>query len=235
MDTFTLRPVAYMESCFPTKFGIPRQSGLAPHLQGRIIFEKDYRSADALRGLEDFSHIWLIWSFSENPTDKWNPTVRPPRLGGNKRIGVFASRSPFRPNGLGISCVKIEKIEEDPCLGPVILVSGADLMDGTPIFDIKPYITLDCHPEAVCGFQEKTADYHLSVEDPDGLLAGIPQNLQRGLLEALSQDPRPAYQDDPNRIYGIPFAGFDVHFRTDGYHLVLTQIVKTAQIVKTER
>lgn len=167
----TITPIARMESPFTAKFGIPRQSGLAPSVTSRIIFEKNFASEDALRGLSEFSHLWLIWGFSENAAARWHPTVRPPRLGGNRRLGVFATRSPFRPNGLGLSSVKIEEIKKDPLLGPVILVSGADLLDGTPIYDIKPYISTDCHPEAVCGFQEGTRDYRLEVED-SALIAG---------------------------------------------------------------
>ncbi len=210
---YTINPIAHIESVFPTKFGIPRQSGLADWLTSKIIFEKPYRSADALRGLEEFSHIWLIWGFSENIDKGWSPTVRPPRLGGNRRMGVFATRSSFRPNGLGLSSVKIEEIKTDPAQGPVIIVSGADLMDGSPIFDIKPYISMDCHQDAVCGFQEKTRSHCLQVDIPPELLALIPKKLQEGLIQALAQDPRPSYQDNPDRIYGIAFAGFDVRFQ----------------------
>ena len=231
MNTFTLTPIAHIENGFPTKFGIPRQSGLAPHLPGRIVFEAPYRSPDCLRGLEGFSHIWLIWSFSENAEQNWTPTVRPPRLGGNKRVGVFATRSPFRPNGLGLSVVKLEGITTDPQLGSVLQVSGADLMNGTPIFDIKPYITTDRCPEAICGFQEDTAGYRLQVTDPRGLLSRVDSRLRQGLIEVLAQDPRPAYHDDPDRIYGIPFAGMDIRFRVEGQVL----IVEEAEISPSSR
>lgn len=224
MNNYEIKPIARMESLFPTKFGIPRQSGLAPHIQSRIVFEEAYRSPDALRGLEGFSHLWLIWGFSAHENRDWRPTVRPPRLGGNRRVGVFATRSPFRPNGLGLSSVKIEEIKTDPVLGPVVYVSGADLMDGTPIFDIKPYITTDCHPEAVCGFQEQVLHYGLTVSDPDCLLSAVDEDLRQGLLEVLSQDPRPSYQDDPDRIYGIEFAGLDIRFRVSGQRLILFEI-----------
>ncbi len=221
----TITPIARMESPFTAKFGIPRQSGLAPSVTSRIIFEKNFASEDALRGLSEFSHLWLIWGFSENAAARWHPTVRPPRLGGNRRLGVFATRSPFRPNGLGLSSVKIEEIKKDPLLGPVILVSGADLLDGTPIYDIKPYISTDCHPEAVCGFQEGTRDHRLEVEIPPSLLAAVPAELRSGLLETLAQDPRPGYQDDPERIYGLSFDSFDVRFKVSGCRLEVTDIV----------
>ena len=220
-----IEPVAHIRSCFPDKFGIPRQSGLAPSLKAEIILEKKFRNPDILRGLSDFSHIWLIWGFSENADRGWTPTVRPPRLGGNTRIGVFATRSPFRPNGLGLSSVRLEEIRTDSAEGPVLIVSGADLMDGTPIYDIKPYITLDCRENAVCGFQNATKDYALQVEIPSALLSLIPEELRQGLFEILSQDPRPSYQNDPDRIYGISFANFDVHFRVADGILIVTEIV----------
>lgn len=220
-----IKPIAHIESPFTSKFGIPRQGGLS-QIPSTIVFEKEYCNTDALRGLDGFSHIWLIWGFSENLDKGWSPTVRPPRLGGNKRVGVFATRSPFRPNGLGLSSVKIEEIKTDPKLGPVIVVSGADLMDGTPIFDIKPYISMDCHPDAVCGFQESTRENRLHVEFPDVLLASIEAPLRDGLLEVLAQDPRPSYQDDPERVYGFPFGGFDVRFRVDGDALTVVDVVR---------
>lgn len=219
---FTLKPIARIKSVFPDKFGIPRQSGLAPSLTSEIIFEKAFRNPDALRGLQDFSHIWLIWQFSENAEKAWSPTVRPPRLGGNKRMGVFATRSPFRPNGLGLSSVKIEEIRTDCKYGPVITVSGADLMDGTPIFDIKPYISTDCHPEALFGFQEKTIDYKLEVIFPKECKSKVPPQLLKGLTEVLAQDPRPSYQNDSGRIYGIRFSNMDVRFTVE--HNILTVI-----------
>ncbi|MBR3785003.1 MAG: tRNA (N6-threonylcarbamoyladenosine(37)-N6)-methyltransferase TrmO [Firmicutes bacterium] len=221
----TIEPIAYIKSPFTSKFGIPRQGGLS-QVQSVIVFEASYRNAEALRGLEGFSHLWLIWSFSENLDKGWSPTVRPPRLGGNKRVGVFATRSPFRPNGLGLSSVKIEEIKTDPKLGPVIVVSGADLMDGTPIFDIKPYISMDCHPDAVCGFQESTRDDHLRVVCTPELLSLIDDSNRDGLLQVLAQDPRPSYQDDPERIYGFPFAGFDVRFRVEGDVLTVVEMVR---------
>ena len=221
----TIEPIAYIRSPFTSKFGIPRQSGLS-QVKAEIIFEKDYGTPEALRGLEAFSHLWLIWGFSENLDKGWNPTVRPPRLGGNTRVGVFATRSPFRPNGLGLSSVKIEEIKTDPKLGPVIVVSGADLMDGTPIFDIKPYISMDCHPDAVCGFQESTRDDHLRVVCAPELLSLIDASNRDGLLQVLAQDPRPSYQDDPDRVYGFPFAGCDVRFRVDGDVLTVVEMVR---------
>lgn len=224
MAPVSIRPIARIEGPFTSKFGIPRQSGLAPSVISRIVFEKDFAREDALRGLADFSHIWLIWGFSENAGAGWHPTVRPPRLGGNTRVGVFATRSPFRPNGLGLSSVKIEEIKKDPRLGPVILVSGADLLDGTPIYDIKPYISTDCHPEAVCGFQESTKSHLLKVDVPASLLNAVPTALQPGLLETLAQDPRPGYQDDPDRIYGLSFSGFDVRFTVSGDLLTVKEV-----------
>ena len=198
-EAMTLKVIAHIRTAFPTKFGIPRQSGLVDSLRGEIIFTPEYRSADAVRGLEDFSHIWLVWQFSGAVRDTWSPTVRPPRLGGNTRMGVFATRSPFRPNPLGLSSVKLESIEMRPEVGPVLLVRGADLMDGTPIYDIKPYIPYaDCHPDAAA--------------ERDGL---------RGVLE---NDPRPSYQHDPERVYGMEFAGLEVHFKVDGDTLTVTDI-----------
>ena len=209
-----LKAIAHMHSDFPEKFGIPRQSGLVKELKSRIIFEKEYAVPEAFRGLEGYSHIWIIWGFSGNAQKEWSPTVRPPRLGGNTRQGVFATRSPFRPNGLGLSCVKLENIEFTEQDGQVLHVSGADLMDGTPIYDIKPYLTLaDCHPEAVCGFAAKTADYGLQVELPRKFEGILDEKRQKALIGVLSQDPRPSYQHDPERIYTMTFAGYDVSFR----------------------
>ena len=208
-----IEPVATMRSDFPTKFGIPRQSGLAKALRSTIVFEPKYRNSDALRGLEDFSHLWIIWQFSEAVGKEWSPTVRPPRLGGNTRMGVFATRSPFRPNNLGLSCVEILGLEQTSDKGTVIHVAGADLMDGTPIFDIKPYIPYcDCQPEALGGFTATADSYLLSVEFPEELLSRIPQDKQESLLEVLSHDPRPSYQQDSDRIYGLNFSGFDIRF-----------------------
>lgn len=220
-----MKTIAHIETDFPTKFGIPRQSGIIASLQGRIVFEPEFRIAEAVRGLEDFSHLWLIWEFSEAKRDGWSPTVRPPRLGGNVRKGVFATRSPFRPNPIGLSSVKIEKIEIDPKLGPVIYVSGADLMDGTPIYDIKPYIAYtDSHPEAISGFASKPAEYLLNVDFPEALLNKVHPDLRKSLLDVLAHDPRPQYHDDPERIYGMAFGGMEVKFKVDGKWLTVVEI-----------
>lgn len=210
-------PIAHIENDFPTKFGIPRQSGRVGALKARIVFEPEYRNVDACRGLEEFSHIWLIWEFSEAKRTKWSPTVRPPRLGGNVRKGVFATRSPFRPNSIGLSCVKLEKVALDELDSPVLYIEGADLMNGTPIFDIKPYIPYaDCHPEATGSFTEYSKDHHLNVEFPQELLERIPGESREALIAVLADDPRPAYQNDPERSYGMPFGEKDIHFRVDG-------------------
>ena len=217
--------IAHIETDFPTKFGIPRQSGIIETLQGRIVFEPDYRNAEAVRGLEEFSHIWLLWEFSETVRDTWSPTVRPPRLGGNVRKGVFATRSPFRPNPIGLSSVRLEKIEIDPKLGPVLHVSGADLMDGTPIYDIKPYIAYtDSHPEAVSGFASKPAEYLLEVVFPEHLLEKVVPEKRESLIAVLAHDPRPQYQDDPERVYGMEFGGVEVKFRVEGETLLVQSI-----------
>jgi len=208
-----LKVIAHMRNDFSTKFGLPRQSGLVEAIRGRIVFEEDYRVADALRGMEGFSHLWLIWGFSEAVRQDWKPTVRPPRLGGNKRLGVFATRSPFRPNALGLSCVRLEGIDYDCSDGPAIIVSGVDMMDGTPIYDIKPYIPYaDCRPEARGSFADVHAEDRLEVVFPEALLALVPAERRETLLSALAQDPRPAYQRDPSRIYGLPYAGLDIKF-----------------------
>lgn len=209
-----MKIIARIQSDFPTKFGIPRQSGRVEELTARIVFEPEYRVREAVKGLEDFSHIWLIWEFSEAVRESWSPTVRPPRLGGNERMGVFATRSPFRPNALGLSSVKLEHIELDSQNGPVLVVSGADLMDGTPIYDIKPYIpAADCHPEATGGFAQKVEQHFLKVEIPEPWNSMIPEEKLQALKGVLREDPRPAYQKDPERVYGMPFAGMDIHFR----------------------
>ena len=216
--------IAHIHSDFPTKFGIPRQSGLVQELKSRIVFEPEYRDENALRGIEQFTHLWLIWNFSESKG--WSPTVRPPRLGGNARLGVFATRSPFRPNPIGLSSVRLEGVERDPKLGPVLLVSCADLMDGTPILDIKPYIPYaDSHPEASGGFTEQTVSHHLDVDFPEELLSRVPPDKRAALIGVLSQDPRPSYQDDPARIYGFPFAGMEVRFRVEGKQLTVVDIL----------
>lgn len=204
--------IARIHTDFATKFGVPRQSGLAPSLKARIVFEAAYRHPDFIKGLDAFSHIWLLWQFSESP-DKVTATVRPPRLGGNTRMGVFATRSPFRPNRIALSSVKLESIELDTPEGPVLVVSGADLMDGTPILDIKPYLAYtDSHPDAIGGFTDTTPKRELAVDFPDMLLQKIPQEQRNGLVEVLAQDPRPAYQNDPERLYGFVFAGHEVKF-----------------------
>ncbi len=216
MDDVTIQVVARMRSDFPTKFGIPRQSGLVEQLHSTIIFEPEFRNPDALRGIEDFSHLWLIWQFSEAVRAGWSPTVRPPRLGGNTRIGVFATRSPFRPNNLGLSSVKLLGVERTKDFGTVLHVAGADLMDGTPIFDIKPYIPYgDCHTDATGGFTDNAEDFILDVDFPADLLRILPVAKQEAALAVLSHDPRPSYQRAADRIYGLTFAGFDIRFRVE--------------------
>ena len=222
-----MRVIAKIHTEFPTKFGIPRQSGIIESLQGTIVFEPEYRNPEAVRGLEEFSHLWLIWEFSEAVRDTWSPTVRPPRLGGNVRKGVFATRSPFRPNPIGLSSVRLEKIEMDPKLGPVLHVSGADLMDGTPIYDIKPYIAYtDSHPDAVSGFASKPAEYLLEVTIPEKLLEKIPETQRESLISVLAHDPRPQYQDDPERVYGMAFGGLDINFKVEERQLSVIRVSK---------
>ena len=214
-----IEPIAHIRTDFPEKFGIPRQSGLAKALRGKIVFEPEYRNPDALRGLEEFSHIWLIWEFSANrSTSSWQPTVRPPRLGGNAHMGVFATRSPFRPNPLGLSCVKMDSIEFSSPDGPVINVCGADLMDGTPVYDIKPYIKYaDSRPEAVCGYVDRLEERSLKVVFPSELADRVAdKSVIPPLMETLRLDPRPSYHDDPERVYGLSFAGYNVKFRVTG-------------------
>ena len=221
-----MKAIAHIHTDFPTKFGIPRQSGIIASLQGKIVFEPEYRVAEAVRGLEDFSHIWLLWEFSEAVRDKWSPTVRPPRLGGNVRKGVFATRSPFRPNPIGLSSVKLEKIEIDPKLGPVIYVSGADLMDGTPIYDIKPYIAYtDSHPDAISGFVTTPAEFLLEVDIPVDLLIKVQPELRKSLVDVLAHDPRPQYHDDPERIYGMAFGGMEVKFKVEESQLIVVEVL----------
>ena len=205
--------IARIHSDFTEKFGIPRQSGLVEQLRATVVFEPEYRNPDALRGLEGFSHLWLIWQFSKAVREDWSPTVRPPRLGGNERMGVFATRSPFRPNPIGLSCVRLLEVEQHPKFGPVIHVAGADLMDGTPIYDIKPYLPYaDCKPDAIGGFASTPKEATLQVVCPKELLAALPADRHEGLLAVLAQDPRPSYQDDPHRVYGFGFAGVNVRF-----------------------
>ena len=223
----SMQVVARIRSDFKTKFGIPRQSGLVDELEADIIFEEPYRDPNAVRGMEEFSHLWLIWQFSEAVRSEWSPTVKPPRLGGNVRMGVFATRSPFRPSPVGLSCVRLKGITIDPELGPIIHVYGADLMDGTPILDIKPYVRYaDCHPDALEGFTGKNRDYTLQVEFPEELLRQIPQDRQAALKGVLAQDPRPSYQNDPDRSYGLTFAGFDVRFRGKDQILTVFEVEK---------
>lgn len=222
-----IKPVAYIRTEFPEKFGIPRQSGLAKSLKGCVVFEPEYRNPDALRGLEGFSHLWLIWEFSANRNSgSWQPTVRPPRLGGNAHMGVFATRSPFRPNPLGLSCVKIVSIDVDTPEGPVIYVAGADLMDGTPVYDIKPYIRYaDSRPEAVCGYVDELEERSLKVIFPSGLSERVAdKTVIPSLMETLRLDPRPSYHDDPERTYGLSFAGYNVRFMVNGNVLTVTDL-----------
>ena len=223
----TLDIIARIRTDFPSKFGIPRQSGLIDALKGTIVFEPPYRDASALRGIEGYSHLWLIWQFSESVTERFSPTVKPPRLGGNARMGVFATRSPFRPNPLGLSCVRLEGVEWHTPDGPALHVSGVDLMDGTPIYDIKPYIPYaDCHPDAVGGFTERIDYARLAVEFPDALLSRIPAEKHDALIEVLAQDPRPGYRGDGDaRRYGVAFAGFDVRFVVEGSTLRVVEVV----------
>ena len=223
-DALTLAPVAHIRSDFPTKFGIPRQSGLAPALRSAVVFAPEYRNPDALRGLEGFSHLWLLWVFSRSVGAGWSPTVRPPRLGGNERMGVFATRSPFRPNPIGLSAVKLEELRLHTPEGPQLIVSGADLMDGTPILDIKPYLPYaDAHPEALGGFAPNCGGA-LAVDCPPALLERLPADKARGLLEVLARDPRPSYQHDPDRVYGMDFAGHNVRFSVSGSTLTVLSI-----------
>ena len=220
-----LSPIAYIRSEFPTKFGIPRQSGLVSSLRAMIVFEPMYRNPDALRGIESFSHLWLIWEFSEVLRKGWSPTVRPPRLGGNTRIGVFATRSPFRPNPIGLSCVRLEQVCPDSKHGTVLLVSGADLMDGTPIYDIKPYIPYaDAHPEAVGGFAQEAPVPTLQIDFPPQLLERIPEDRRQALISVLALDPRPSYQDDPKRVYGMSFADRNIRFTVKGSILTVCAV-----------
>ena len=221
----TIKPIAYIETDFKEKFGIPRQSGRVPALKGKIIFLPPYRQPSALREIEGFSHLWLLFDFSEAHRDTWSPTVRPPRLGGNRRVGVFASRSPFRPNPIGLSLVELLSVEETEKDGTVLHVGGADLLDGTPIYDIKPYLPhADCRPDARGGYADSEAGYALKVSFPDALLARIPQNKQEALLACLREDPRPSYQDDPERIYGMQFAGFNIRFTVKEMHLTVLEV-----------
>lgn len=226
MDTI-IHPIARMHSDFATKFGIPRQAGLVEELRSTIVFEPEYRNEEALRGIEEFTHLWIIWQFSEAVREGWSPTVRPPRLGGNVRMGVFATRSPFRPNNLGLSCVRLLRTEKTEQFGTVLHVGGADLMDGTPIFDIKPYIPYsDIKPDATGGFTDAAKDFLLKVDFPAHLLAILPREKQEAAIGVLSHDPRPSYQRKPGRIYGLTFAGYDIRFSVEAETLTVCQVEK---------
>lgn len=222
-----LKVIAHIETDFPEKFGIPRQSGLVQELTGTIVFEPEYRTADALKGMDGYDYLWLLWEFQVPKKNGWSATVKPPRLGGNTHMGVFATRSPFRPNSIGLSSVRLESIELHTERGPLIHVSGVDLRDRTPIFDIKPYLPyVDSHPDARGGFAHEVKDYELQVEFPEELLQVFPEEKQRAIIAVLKQDPRPSYQNDPERKYGVSFAGYDVHFTVDGKVLKVFEIVK---------
>ena len=222
-----IKVIAHIRTDFSSKFGIPRQSGLVDELEATVVFEPEYRNPDALRGIEEYSHLWLLWQFSECAEKEWSPTVRPPRLGGNKRMGVFATRSPFRPNPVGLSCVKLLGVEKTEKEGVILRVSGADLLDGTPIYDVKPYLPyVDSHPEASNGFALDEKEGRLTVEFPEEILEAIPEEKHAALRAVLAQDPRPGYQDIPERVYGIEFAGFDVRFTVDGDILKVTAAEK---------
>lgn len=222
-----MKVIGHIRTDFPSKFGIPRQSGLIDGLKGKIILEPEYRNPQVYKGIEEFSHIWLLWEFSEAKKEHWSATVKPPRLGGKKRMGVFATRAPFRPNNIGLSCVKLDRVEQDEKDGPVLWVAGVDLLDGTPIYDIKPYIPLtDCHPEASEGYTRETKIHELKVKFPEELLNQYPEEKRQAVLGILAQDPRPTYFQDPERVYGVPFAGFDVKFRVDGDLLIVCGLEK---------
>ena len=227
MENVSIQVIARMHSDFATKFGIPRQSGLVEELRSTIVFEPEFRNPDTLRGIEDFSHLWIIWQFSEAVRTEWSPTVRPPRLVGNTRLGVFATRSPFRPNSLGLSSVKLLGVEKTEKFGTVLHVGGADLMDGTPIFDIKPYIPYgDSHPDATGGFTDTADDFLLTVNFPEALLNILPEEKRQAAIGVLSHDPRPSYQRKPGRIYGLTFAGFNIRFTVDESTLTVTEVNK---------
>jgi len=218
--------IARIQCDFKEKFGIPRQSGLVPHTRARIVFEPEYRNADALRGIEEYSHLWLIWLFSKAERESWSPTVRPPRLGGNTRVGVFATRSPFRPNAIGLSSVTLEEVQLHTPDGPVLIVGGADLLDGTPIYDIKPYLPyVDCHPDARGGFSQRTADYALRVVFPEALESRIEKEKRQAVRGVLAGDPRPSYQHDPERMYGVRYAQYNVKFTVDGDTLTVMDVL----------
>lgn len=218
-----VKQIAHIESPFGAKFGVPRQAGLS-EVESRVVFEPEFRVAEAVRGLEEFDYVWLVWQFHLAEGQEWSPTVRPPRLGGNRRVGVFATRSPFRPNPVGLSAVRLLAVEHDPLLGPVLRIEGADLVDGTPIIDIKPYIPYaDSHPDVRAGFAAEAPRPLLAVEDPDGITHGLGSNLRKALFDALALDPRPSYQNDPQRVYTMPFAGMEVSFCVEDGKLVIVK------------
>ena len=225
MKTAEIKVIARIHTAFAEKFGVPRQSGLIPELQGKIVFEPEFRNAEAVRGIDGYSHLWLIWQFSKAVRQDWSPTVRPPRLGGNERMGVFATRSPFRPNAIGLSSVKLERVELDADLGPVLHVSGVDMMDGTPIFDIKPYLSYaDSHPDAIGGFTDTTEFRELGVVWCDDTLEHLAEGQREALRAVLASDPRPRYQDDPQRVYGMTFAGKNIKFRVEGAQVYVLEV-----------
>lgn len=230
-----LKIIARIYTDFKEKFGIPRQSGIADGTVGKIVFEKEYRRSEALRGIEGYSHLWLLWQFSEAVREEWSPTVRPPRLGGNKRVGVFATRSPFRPNPIGLSSVKLERIEHTENFGDVLIVRGADILDGTPIYDIKPYLKFtDSHEDAVCGFSDGALDYSLSVDFPEEFLSKVREDDRGALLTILKGDPRPSYKDEGEREYGMKYADYEVFFKVSGGALTVTKIISKKDLTNTK-
>lgn len=223
-DTYKIKPIAVIKNDFTSKFGIPRQSGILDKMESKIVFEPEYRVGEALRGIEQYSHLWLIWLFSQSVDDKFRPTVRPPRLGGNKRVGVFATRSPFRPNSLGLSSVKLKEVLNTSDCGKILIVTGADLMDDTPIFDIKPYVKYsDSHPEAECGFSDEFKDYSLKVVIPEDIKKSLPEEKLETITDILRNDPRPSYQHDPEREYSFEHCGISISFKVDGEVLTVTK------------
>lgn len=227
-----MKIIGHIKSDFKEKFGIPRQSGIVESVKASVIMEPEYRNPHAFKGMEGFSHIWLLWQFSQNMRDTWSPTVLPPRLGGKTHVGVFATRSPFRPNHIGLSCVRLDRYEIEKEYGPVLYVSGADLMDGTPIYDIKPYLPYtDSHPDALSGFAGNIGDYRLKVEFPEELLKLLPENKIQTIIDILAEDPRPSYQNDPERRYGMSFGGFDIRFKVSDGTLRVCEVVRLDDII----
>ena len=232
MDGRNLKIIAHIKNGFTLKFGIPRQSGMVGGIESRIIFEPEYRDLNAVRGLDGFSHIWLLWEFSESVRDTWSPTVRPPRLGGNARMGVFATRSPFRPNPIGLSSVRLSRVEITPDNGPVLVVLGADLLDGTPIYDIKPYLAFtDSHEDASAGFTDAYSDYRLRVDFPEEISSELPAELTEQLKQLLAADPRPSYHNSPDRVYGMEFSGYDIRFKVESNVLTVLGIEKKRHLL----